>query len=53
MAEKGIGYIDAHLVASAKIEKDVLIWTADKRLARIAESLNLLNVLKYHYGTIN
>ena len=51
LAGKGIGYIDAHLLASAKIETDILIWTMDKRLAKIAESLNLLYVLKFHYRT--
>ncbi|MCY4274068.1 MAG: type II toxin-antitoxin system VapC family toxin [Gammaproteobacteria bacterium] len=51
LAGKGIGYIDAHLLASAKIETDILIWTMNKRLAKIAESLNLLYVLKFHYRT--
>lgn len=46
LAGKGIGYIDAHLLASAKLETDILLWTVDKRLAGIAESLNLLYVLK-------
>ncbi len=51
LAGKGIGYIDAHLLASVKLEKDILLWTADKRLAEIADSFNLLFALKYHYGT--
>ena len=51
LAGKGVGYIDAHLLASAKLETDILLWTVDKRLAEIAESLNLLYVLTYHYGT--
>lgn len=33
---RGIGYIDAHLLAAAVI-RDVPIWTKDKRLLAIAE----------------
>lgn len=33
---RGIGYIDAHLLAAAVI-RDVPIWTKDKRLMAIAE----------------
>ncbi|MYB35121.1 MAG: type II toxin-antitoxin system VapC family toxin [Gammaproteobacteria bacterium] len=51
LAGKGIGYIDAHLLASAIIETDTLLWTVDKRLAEVADSFNLLYDLKYHYGT--
>ncbi len=36
---KGIGYIDAHLLASALIS-GVNLWTADKRLQQIACSLS-------------
>ncbi len=38
---KGIGYIDAHLLASATLAADVKLWTNDKRLARLASSLTL------------
>jgi hypothetical protein len=34
--ERGIGYIDAHLLAAAVI-RNVPIWTNDKRLLAIAE----------------
>ena len=40
----GIGYIDAHLLASAKaaaLNDDVKIWTRDKRLHAQAERLGL------------
>jgi predicted nucleic acid-binding protein len=36
---KGIGYIDAHLLASVTLTGDAQLWTADKRLAQLAESL--------------
>ncbi len=37
---KGIGYIDAHLLASARLS-DAKVWTCDKRLAEVAEELAL------------
>ncbi len=37
----GIGYIDAHLLASATLTPDTVFWTRDKRLAKVAETLNL------------
>jgi predicted nucleic acid-binding protein len=36
---RGVGYIDAHLLAAAVI-RDILIWTKDKRLMAIAEEKN-------------
>lgn len=38
---QGIGFIDAHLLASAMISGDLRIWTADKRLATLAGELNI------------
>lgn len=38
---RGLGLIDAHLIASALIEGDVKIWTGDKRLAAISDEMNL------------
>ena len=38
---KGIGYVDAHLLASATLAADVKLWTNDKRLANLASSLTL------------
>jgi predicted nucleic acid-binding protein len=35
---KGMGYVDVHLIASAVLT-GVPIWTLDKKLARIADSL--------------
>jgi hypothetical protein len=36
---KGIGFIDAHLLAAVKLTPGVLLWTRDKRL--LAESARL------------
>jgi predicted nucleic acid-binding protein len=38
---KGIGYIDAHLLASVTLTNDARLWTADKRLAAVAADLRL------------
>ena len=38
---RGIGLIDAHLLASALIVPDTQLWTADKRLASIAQELGI------------
>ncbi len=37
----GIGYIDVHLLAAAQLTPDTLLWTRDKRLFEIAQSLSL------------
>jgi predicted nucleic acid-binding protein len=37
---RGIGWVDAHLLASALVERAAL-WTADEHLARVATSLGL------------
>ena len=39
----GIGYVDAHLLASATSTADTALWTYDKRLAQCAEQLGLLS----------
>jgi predicted nucleic acid-binding protein len=38
---KGIGYVDANLLASVSISQPAKIWTRDKRLDEMAEILNL------------
>lgn len=38
---KGIGYIDAHLLAAVTLATEVKLWTNDKRLASLASSLTL------------
>jgi predicted nucleic acid-binding protein len=37
----GIGYLDAHLLAAAKITPGTSIWTRDKRLRAAAAALKL------------
>lgn len=37
----GVGYVDAHLLASAALTPEMLIWTRDKRLLAVARSLSL------------
>jgi len=37
----GIGLTDAHLIASVFINPPTLLWTKDKRLRRVAESLGI------------
>jgi hypothetical protein len=35
----GLGFVDAHLLATVKTQPDMLLWTRDKRLARQAALL--------------
>lgn len=39
---RGIGLIDAHLLASTLIVPDTQLWTADKRLENIARELGIV-----------
>ncbi|HEC21938.1 MAG TPA: type II toxin-antitoxin system VapC family toxin [Chloroflexi bacterium] len=38
---RGIGYVDAHLLAAVALEGDARLWTRDKRLHAVANELNL------------
>jgi len=38
---RGIGYVDAHLLAAARLSADTLLWTRDRRLAGAAERLGV------------
>lgn len=38
---KGIGYVDAHLLASTALTPMARLWTADRRLADLAAGLGL------------
>lgn len=38
---RGIGYVDAHLLASAALSAGARLWTRDRRLAAVAAGLNL------------
>ncbi|MGI9308587.1 MAG: type II toxin-antitoxin system VapC family toxin [Gammaproteobacteria bacterium] len=37
---RGIGYIDAHLLAASTLSAPTRLWTLDKRLAAVAEELS-------------
>lgn len=41
LAGLGIGYVDAHLLASARLSAGSAFWTRDRRLASVAERLGL------------
>ncbi len=38
---QGIGYVDAHLLASARLTANGSLWTRDRRLRAIADRLGL------------
>lgn len=38
---QGIGYIDAHLLASCLLDRGTMLWTRDKRLAAVAQQLGV------------
>lgn len=38
---RGIGYVDTSLLASARLKPGVTIWTRDKRLKNVANELHL------------
>jgi predicted nucleic acid-binding protein len=37
----GLGYLDAHLLASVRLTPETFLWTRDKRLMAAAERLSL------------
>jgi hypothetical protein len=39
---RGIGYIDVHLLASVVLLGTARLWTLDKRLAAVANDLDLV-----------
>jgi predicted nucleic acid-binding protein len=38
---RGIGYVDAHLLAAARLTVGSKLWTRDRRLQRVADQLGL------------
>jgi predicted nucleic acid-binding protein len=38
---RGIGFVDAHLIASVYINPPTLLWTRDKPLRKVAEGLGI------------
>lgn len=45
LAGLGIGYVDAHLLASTQLIAGTSLWTRDKRLLGVAERLGLATKL--------
>jgi predicted nucleic acid-binding protein len=41
LAGEGIGYIDVHLLAAARLTPGARLWTRDKRLLRVATRMGL------------
>jgi predicted nucleic acid-binding protein len=41
LAGRGIGCIDAHLLAASRLSGDATLWTLDKRLDAVARELDL------------
>jgi predicted nucleic acid-binding protein len=37
----GIGYVDAHLLASVRLAPDLTLWTRDRRLSTVATRLGI------------
>jgi len=46
LAGRGIGFVDAHLLAASALSQNVRLWTLDRRLDRVADALGLA----YHPG---
>jgi predicted nucleic acid-binding protein len=38
---RGVGYVDAHLLAAARLTGNARVWTRDRRLRDVAENLGL------------
>jgi predicted nucleic acid-binding protein len=38
---RGIGYVDAHLLAAARLTAGTVLWTKDRKLHRVAEALGM------------
>jgi predicted nucleic acid-binding protein len=41
LAGRGIGYVDAHLLASVRLTPGCVLWTRDRRLHAVAAGLGL------------
>ena len=45
LSGSGVGYVDAHLLAAARLTSGASLWTRDKKLRQVADRLNLANAL--------
>jgi len=43
----GIGYVDAHLLASTRLTRGLTLWTRDRKLAAAAAALGLAHSLPH------
>jgi predicted nucleic acid-binding protein len=43
---RGIGYVDAHLLAAARLTAGARLWTRDRRLQEVARDLGLAMALR-------
>jgi hypothetical protein len=41
LAGQGIGYVDAHLLAATRLTEPARLWTRDRRLRSVAQSLGV------------
>lgn len=44
---RGIGYVDAHLLAAVRLTPDAKLWTGDRPLQRVAAELGLSAMLSH------
>lgn len=44
---RGIGYVDAHLLAAVRLTADSRLWTGDRRLRAVAAELGLAAMLPH------
>jgi len=44
---RGIGYVDAHLLAAVRLTADARLWTRDRRLQSVAAELGLAAMLPH------
>ena len=44
---RGIGYVDAHLLAAVRLTSDATLWTAETRLRAVAAELGLAAMLSH------
>lgn len=44
---RGIGYVDAHLLAAVRLTPEARLWTGDGRLRRVAGELGLAAMLPH------
>jgi predicted nucleic acid-binding protein len=49
---RGIGYVDAHLLAAARLTADASLWTSDKRLHGVADALGLAAAPPFDRGVL-